>query len=64
MGRGIEHERFAESDYTRFSERLALSLTALRELLDRPGFGESATSLGQGASFQPAPSGVRTMSVE
>jgi gamma-glutamyl:cysteine ligase YbdK (ATP-grasp superfamily) len=46
LGLGIDRERFEESDYVRFRERLDQSLIALRELLDRPGFGEGDASLG------------------
>jgi gamma-glutamyl:cysteine ligase YbdK (ATP-grasp superfamily) len=46
VGTEIERERFDEGDYRRFRERLERSLDALRELLDRPGFGEGPRSLG------------------
>lgn len=46
MGREIDRERFDESDFVRFRERLDRSLHALRELLERPGFGEGDASLG------------------
>ncbi len=46
MGRTIEKEYFFDEDYQRFSLRLLRCLVALRELLERPGFGEGATSIG------------------
>jgi gamma-glutamyl:cysteine ligase YbdK (ATP-grasp superfamily) len=46
LGLGIDRERFDESDYVRFRGRLDQCLTALRELLDRPRFGEGDASLG------------------
>jgi len=46
MGIRVERERFDATDYTRFSERLERSLDAMRELLERPGFGVGPSSLG------------------
>ena len=46
MGREIERERFGGADFERFSERLGECLTALGELLERPGFGEGPTTIG------------------
>jgi len=46
MGRTIEREDYYDEDYQRFSLRLQHCLIALRELLERPGFGEGATSIG------------------
>lgn len=46
MGLEIEAEQFAESDYARFSRRLESSLGVLRGLLERPGFGTGAMTLG------------------
>jgi hypothetical protein len=46
VGLRIERDRFEESDYERFSERLAECLEALRRLLERPGFGSGPASLG------------------
>jgi hypothetical protein len=46
MGLTIDRERFDESEFPPFVERLERSLVALRELLDRPGFGEGPSSLG------------------
>ena len=46
MGREIERERFGGADYERFSERLGVSLAALGELLERPGFGEGPQTVG------------------
>jgi gamma-glutamyl:cysteine ligase YbdK (ATP-grasp superfamily) len=46
MGQTIEKEYFFDEDYQRFSLRLLRCLVALRELLERPGFGEGAASIG------------------
>jgi len=46
VGSEIDRERFEESDFERFRERLGRSLVALRALLERPGFGEGDPSLG------------------
>jgi len=46
MGVGLERERFEAAEYERFSERLRRGLDALRELLERPGFGDGPPSLG------------------
>jgi hypothetical protein len=37
MGLAIDREDFTRDDYLRFAERLENGLTALRELLGRPG---------------------------
>ncbi|MER6948543.1 glutamate--cysteine ligase [Nonomuraea sp. NPDC000554] len=46
MGRDLDKERFSEAEYARFGERLNEQLVVLRELLDRPGFGEGPTTIG------------------
>jgi gamma-glutamyl:cysteine ligase YbdK (ATP-grasp superfamily) len=46
VGLRIDRDRFEEADYARFSARLERSLVALRELLERPGFGVGPASLG------------------
>jgi hypothetical protein len=46
MGLTIERERFAPVDYVRFEERLEECLVALRQLLDRPGFGTGPITVG------------------
>lgn len=46
MGLPVERETFEEVEYERFADRLRESLTALRALLARPGFGEGAPSIG------------------
>ncbi|MCA2189200.1 glutamate--cysteine ligase [Nonomuraea cavernae] len=46
MGRDLDKERFSETEYARFGERLDEQLGALRELLDQPGFGEGPTTIG------------------
>ncbi|MEU6998430.1 glutamate--cysteine ligase [Nonomuraea sp. NPDC046570] len=46
MGQGMKKERFSEADYQRFGELLHEQLARLRELLDRPGFGEGPVTIG------------------
>ncbi|MFC7714697.1 hypothetical protein [Nonomuraea recticatena] len=46
MGQDVDKERFSEADYLRFGERLTEQLAELRELLDRPGFGDGVTTVG------------------
>ena len=46
MGLTIERERFAPVDYARVEERLEECLLALRQLLDRPGFGTGPPTVG------------------
>jgi len=46
MGLSIEKEVFKDQDYADFADRLKQSLTILRDLLTRPGFGEGPYSLG------------------
>jgi gamma-glutamyl:cysteine ligase YbdK (ATP-grasp superfamily) len=46
MGLDIDRIEFDDEDRRRFSDRLARSLEVLAELVDRPGFGEGAPSLG------------------
>jgi len=46
MGIEIDREAFDESDYERFAERLEASLSALGQLLERPGFGAGPVTLG------------------
>ena len=46
MGAEIERDGFDAADYARFGSRLQQSLEALRELLERPEFGEGPASLG------------------
>jgi hypothetical protein len=46
VGAEIERERFDAADYARFGSRLQQSLEALRELLERPEFGDGPRSLG------------------
>ena len=46
MGTDIDKEEFDERDYQRFAERLAECLTALGQLLDRPGFGTGPATIG------------------
>ena len=46
MGIEIDRERFEDSDYLRFAERLEQCLAALRQLLQRSGFGQQPRTLG------------------
>ncbi|MGQ0504168.1 MAG: glutamate--cysteine ligase [Myxococcaceae bacterium] len=46
MGMGITQERFTEEDHSRFKERLRRSLTLLRDVLCREGFGAGPTTVG------------------
>jgi hypothetical protein len=46
MGTDIGQEEFDDSDNARFAERLEECLSALRQLLDRPGFGAGLATVG------------------
>jgi hypothetical protein len=46
MGTGIDHEQFDERDYPRFAQRLEECLSALGQLLERPGFGAGPATAG------------------
>ncbi len=46
MGLLVDRDTFENDEYTRFSERLSESLTALQHTLERPGFGEGPTTIG------------------
>ena len=46
MGTDIDREKFDDSDYARFAERLEECLSALGQLLRRPGFGVGPASVG------------------
>jgi hypothetical protein len=46
LGLDITQDRFEEAAFARFSERLGSSLEVLRELLERPRFGEGEPTLG------------------
>ena len=46
MGTDIDKEQFGEGDYPRFAERLTECLSALGQLLDRPGFGAGPATVG------------------
>jgi gamma-glutamyl:cysteine ligase YbdK (ATP-grasp superfamily) len=46
MGRDIDQEEFNERDYSRFRERLGECLSALGQLLERPGFGAGPATVG------------------
>jgi hypothetical protein len=46
MGESIDREAFDEADDARFQQRLQQSLSTLGGLLERPGFGVGAATLG------------------
>ena len=46
MGLEIDRERFTDEDFSRFAARLRSCNQALAALLERPGFGEGAPSIG------------------
>ena len=46
MGLSIDRTDFSAAEFDAFSERLSECLTALRTLLNRPGFGEGPTTIG------------------
>ena len=46
MGKDIERGMFHEPEYARFAQRLEENLSALQELLDRPGFGVGPATIG------------------
>ncbi len=46
MGTEIDQMQFSAEDYERFRQQLNHDLTALRTLLDQPGFGVGPTSFG------------------
>jgi len=46
MGLEIDRSEFSDAEFQRYDERLRASVTALRELLARPGFGVGETTIG------------------
>jgi len=46
MGTEIDQDEFDERDYLRFAERLNECLSALGQLLERPGFGAGPATIG------------------
>ena len=46
MRTDIDPEEFSERDYSRFAERLGECLSALGQLLERPGFGAGPATVG------------------
>ena len=46
MGTDIDQEEFGERDYSRFAGRLEECLSALGQLLERPGFGAGPATVG------------------
>ena len=46
MGRAVDRDQFEEEEYRLFEQRLQQNLAALELVLQRPGFGRGATTLG------------------
>jgi gamma-glutamyl:cysteine ligase YbdK (ATP-grasp superfamily) len=46
MGFDIDRAEFSDADHERFSTRLRECVEALRDVLERPGFGDGATTIG------------------
>jgi gamma-glutamyl:cysteine ligase YbdK (ATP-grasp superfamily) len=46
MGTDIDSQKFGERDYSRFAQRLEECLSALGQLLERPGFGAGPATIG------------------
>ncbi len=46
MARDLNTDQFTDADFARFAQRLTTQLGQLRAVLDTPGFGEGATTLG------------------
>ena len=46
MGQSIEKIEFQDKDYAEFDHRLRENLSALKKLLERPGFGLGSASFG------------------
>ncbi len=46
MGQDIQQQAFTPADYAEFAEKLSQSHAAMTALLDRPGFGAGAPSIG------------------
>lgn len=46
MGEEIPTERFSDDDHRRFAERCQAGIAALGDLIERPGFGAGAPSIG------------------
>lgn len=51
MGLSIKQSEFTAEEFDRFSAKVRTDLTALTRLLDRPGFGEGASSIGAEVEF-------------
>ncbi len=51
MGQNIDQEEFSPEDFERYQRRLDEGLGALEALLERPGFGEGAPSIGAELEF-------------
>lgn len=51
MGEEIDRRSFTPEDFDRFDERLRSAMTALGELLARPGFGEGPVTIGAEAEL-------------
>ncbi len=46
MGTDIDQDEFDEGDYSRFAEQFEECLSALGQLLERPGFGAGPATVG------------------
>lgn len=51
MGQNIQQAQFTATDHERFNHKIRDNLRALEQLLDRPGFGVGADSLGAELEF-------------
>ncbi|MEC9038601.1 MAG: hypothetical protein VX787_03585 [Pseudomonadota bacterium] len=51
MGLSIKQSEFTAEEFDRFSAKVRTDLTALTRLLNRPGFGEGASSIGAEIEF-------------
>lgn len=51
MGLAIQQEQFKDEDYTDFMQKVQCDLRALKELLQRPGFGEGPETIGAEFEF-------------
>ena len=61
MGKIIEKETFEDSEYVLFRERLDACLEVLRAVIDRPGFGVGATTIGAELEFSLVDSDCRPL---
>jgi hypothetical protein len=61
MGTDIGNEEFDECDYSRFAQRLEECLSALGQLLDRPGFGAGPATIGAELELFPTGGAARPL---